>query len=137
MLARLEALGLAENTVVIFTSDHGDFMGDHQLLLKGPIHYRGLIRVPFVWRDPAAPRGLRSAALAGAIDFAPTILARAGVAPWNGIQGADMGPLIAGHGSALHAELLVEEEGQRPQPPFAGRVRMRSLVTGAPSPQPL
>ncbi len=129
VLARLEALGLAENTVVIFTSDHGDFMGDHQLLLKGPIHYRGLIRVPLVWRDPAAPRGLRSTALASAIDFAPTILARAGIAPWNGIQGADMGPLIAGHGSELHAELLVEEEGQRPQPPFEGRVRMRSLVT--------
>ena len=61
VLARLEALGLAANTVVMFTADHGDFMGDHQLLLKGPIHYRGLIRAPFIWRDPE--RGPRGAAL--------------------------------------------------------------------------
>jgi arylsulfatase A-like enzyme len=129
VMARLEASGLADNTVVIFTADHGDFMGDHQLLLKGPIHYQGLIRTPLVWRDPLAPMGVRSAALAGAIDFAPTILARAGIAPFNGIQGKDMGPLIAGTAHAHHDALLIEEEGQRPQPPFAGRVRMRSLVT--------
>jgi len=129
VLARLEALGLAENTVVAFTSDHGDYMGDHQLLLKGPIHYRGLIRVPLLWRDPAGPRGRRSDALCSAIDFAPTILARAGVVPWNGIQGHDMGPLIGGAASSHDAELVVEEEGQRPFPPFPGRVRTRSLVT--------
>ncbi len=130
VLARLQGLGLAEDTVVIFTSDHGDFMGDHQLLLKGPIHYRGIIRSPLLWRDPAGAKGQRSDALCGAIDFAPTILARAGVTPFNGIQGKDMGPLIAGTTTEHHAELLVEEEGQRPQPPFEGRVRMRSLVTG-------
>jgi len=129
VLARLAALGLAENTVVIVTSDHGDFMGDHQLLLKGPIHYRGLIRAPLVWRDPACPGGRRSDALCGAIDFAPTVLARAAVAPFNGIQGRDMGPLIAGTASAHQAELLIEEEGQRPLPPFADRARMRSLIT--------
>jgi len=129
VLARLDALGLADNTVVIFTSDHGDFMGDHQLLLKGPIHYRGLIRVPFIWRDPAGPRGRRNDALCGALDFAPSILARAGLRPWNGLQGADIGALITGAASAHHAELLIEEEGQRPMAPFAERVRMRSLVT--------
>jgi len=128
MLARLEALGLADDTVVIFTSDHGDFMGDHQLLLKGPIHYRGLIRAPLVWRDPAhAPR--RSAALTSAIDMAPTILARAGLAPWNGVQGRSFAAVVAGAASDHHAELVVEEEGQRPQVGFESRVRMRSLVT--------
>ncbi len=137
VLARLEALGLAENTVVIFTSDHGDFMGDHQLLLKGPIHYRGLIRVPLVWRDPAAPRGIRSDALAGAIDFAPTILARAGVAPWNGIQGADMGALIAGHG--VFAPCRGPDRGRGPAGAAALRgPRAHALARDrAPSPQPL
>ncbi len=55
VLATLERTGLAENTVVIFISDHGDFMGDHQLMLKGPLHYRGVTRTPFIWYDPANP----------------------------------------------------------------------------------
>jgi arylsulfatase A-like enzyme len=114
---------------VVFTADHGDFMGDHQLLLKGPIHYRGLIQAPFVWRDPKDPRGRRSDALCGTLDLAPTILARAGAAPFNGIQGRDLAPLLAGAAAALHDDMLIEEEGQRPQVGFAGRVRMRSLVT--------
>ena len=46
ILAWLKTLRLDDDTVVIFTSDHGDFMGDHQLLLKGALHYRGLVRVP-------------------------------------------------------------------------------------------
>ncbi|VCU70405.1 Arylsulfatase [Pigmentiphaga humi] len=53
VMAAPERLSLADNTVVIFTSDHGDYLGDHQLMLKGPIHYRGLVRVPFIWRAPA------------------------------------------------------------------------------------
>jgi arylsulfatase A-like enzyme len=129
VLARLGSLGLDEDTVVVFTADHGDFMGDHQLLLKGPIHYRGLIQAPFVWRDPKDPRGRRSDALCGTLDLAPTILARAGAAPFNGIQGRDLAPLLAGAAAALHDDMLIEEEGQRPQVGFAGRVRMRSLVT--------
>jgi arylsulfatase A-like enzyme len=128
LLARLEALGIADNTVVVFTSDHGDFMGDHQLLLKGPIHYRGLIQVPMIWRDPAA-QARRSSALMGAIDMAPTILARAGLQPFNGVQGRSFAPVVAGEATAHHPELVVEEEGQRPQVGFEGRVRMRSLVT--------
>src|SRR3546814_20830969 len=52
--------GLDDNTVVIFTSDHGDFFGDHQLLWKGPVHYQGLIRTPFIWRDPQQEIGRAS-----------------------------------------------------------------------------
>ena len=48
VLKRLDDLGLAENTIVIFTSDHGDYMGDHGLMLKLLLHYQGTIRVPFV-----------------------------------------------------------------------------------------
>ncbi|HUB98133.1 MAG TPA: sulfatase-like hydrolase/transferase [Stellaceae bacterium] len=129
LLARLEALGLAENTVVIFTADHGDFMGDHQLLLKGPIHYRGIVEAPFLWHDPQKPQNRRSDALCGTLDLAPTILARASVAPFNGIQGRDLAPLFSGAARTHHADLLIEEEGQRPQVGFDSRVRMRSLIT--------
>lgn len=43
------------NTVVIFTSDHSDLMGDHDAMLKGPMHYQGLIGLPFIWRDASGP----------------------------------------------------------------------------------
>src|SRR3546814_3674195 len=79
--------GLDDNTVVIFTSDHGDFFGDHQLLWKGPVHYQGLIRTPFIWRDPQqAPQAPRSQALCSTADVAPTHLARAGLPAYNGMQ---------------------------------------------------
>ncbi len=91
VLAKLDELGLAENTVVIFTADHGDFMGDHQLLLKGALHYQGLVRVPFIWADPAAPgSGAVRDDLSGTLDIARTVLSHAGLAPHNGIQGRDL-----------------------------------------------
>lgn len=48
VLAQLDALGLAEATIVILTSDHGDYMGDHGLLLKLLLHYQEIIRFPFI-----------------------------------------------------------------------------------------
>jgi arylsulfatase A-like enzyme len=128
MLARLDELGLAENTVVVYTSDHGDYFGDHQLLLKGPIHYQGILRPPFLWRDPQGPAGVSAPALAGTLDIAPTILARAGVTPYYGMQGASMLPLMAG-GPWQREAMLVEEEGQRIYLGFEERARMRTLVT--------
>ncbi len=129
VLATLQRLGLLENTVVIFTSDHGDYMGDHQLMLKGPIHYDGLIRVPFIWADPAAAQaGASSDALAGTLDIAATILGRAGLAPFHGMQGQDLAPVIAGGQTARQA-MLVEEDNQRAFLGFDRPVRLRTLIT--------
>jgi arylsulfatase A-like enzyme len=131
VLAELERLGLAENTVVIFTADHGDYMGDHQLLLKAPVHYRGLVRIPFIWHDPMRPAQGVSDALTQSIDIAPTILERAGITEWNGIQGRSMLPLMSSEPQARAAtrrsDLLIEEEGQRYYMGFADRIRMRTL----------
>jgi arylsulfatase A-like enzyme len=130
ILARLRALGLADDTIVIFTADHGDFMGDHQLLLKGPIHYDSITRVPFIWADPATPGGgTRRRALAGTIDIAPTILERAGLAPFNGMQGGSLLPVIRGARDAFRDAMLIEEEGQRVYMGFPARARMRTLLT--------
>ena len=124
LVAELRALGLLQNTVIVFTADHGDYLGDHQLLLKGPIHYESLIRVPFIWNDPARPAGV-TGDLLQSTDIAPTVLARAGVAPFNGIQGRD----LFGN-SEPRDDVLIEEEGQRIYLGFDRRVRMRTLVTG-------
>ncbi len=51
----LEERGLAENTIIVYASDHGDWLGDHGLVLKGPMHYEGLLRVPLIMRGPGVP----------------------------------------------------------------------------------
>lgn len=127
--AEIAALGEERDTVVMFTSDHGDFLGDHQLLLKGPLHYRGLVRVPFIWSDPSGPQGGRSSALTQTTDIAATILDRAGVEPFNGLQGQSLLPLMNSRAETLRERLLIEEEGQRYYLGFEDRVRMRSVIT--------
>jgi arylsulfatase A-like enzyme len=56
ILAYLDETGLARDTIVLFTSDHGDWLGDHGLLLKGPMLYDGLVRVGLIARGPGIAR---------------------------------------------------------------------------------
>ncbi|MEO7588297.1 MAG: arylsulfatase [Arachnia sp.] len=77
----LQILGefqLAENTVVAFTSDHGDMMGDHGMWRKG-YAYEGSSRVPFILRGPGIPSGARSDGLVELRDIMPTLLEAAGI----------------------------------------------------------
>jgi len=130
VLDALRELGLEQETVVLFTSDHGEFAGEHQLLLKGPLHYRSLVRTPLIWCDPAQPGGGVSDALLSTVDIAPSILERAEVEGYNGIQGHSVLPLIEGKGSPVERScLLIEEEGQRTAYGFDRPVRMRTLLT--------
>ncbi|HVO16213.1 MAG TPA: sulfatase-like hydrolase/transferase [Alphaproteobacteria bacterium] len=130
VLAKLQALGLDRDTVVIFTSDHGDWMGDHGIMLKGPIHYQGLIRVPFLWADPAT-RTLRPRvdALSGTVDIASTVLDRAGLAPFNGIQGESLLGAMRGEAIAGRRGMMVEQEAQVPNFGLSQPPRVRTLVT--------
>ncbi len=124
VLKRLETLGLADDTVVIFTSDHGDYMGDHGLMLKLLLHYQGIVRVPFIWHDPTAPAGGQvDRGLASSIDIGPTILARAGIQPFNGIQGRDL------HASEPPEAVIVEEDSQRVMTGFDRPQRVRTVIT--------
>ena len=58
ILAALERAGELENTYIVFASDHGEWLGDHGLLLKGPMLYDGLLRVPGMICGPGIPQGL-------------------------------------------------------------------------------
>ena len=97
IMAELEELGLDDNTVVIYTSDHGEFQGAHGLAGKWLMHEES-IRVPFVIRDPRLPatRGTRREEMVLSIDLAPTMLALAGLTIPESIQGRDLGPLVVG-----------------------------------------
>jgi arylsulfatase len=75
VLSTLEEMGVREDTLVVFCSDHGDMMGDHWMVRKGPFHFEGLLRTPMVLNWPAGlPAGRRTDGLASAVDFFPTML---------------------------------------------------------------
>ena len=96
IVAALEELGLDDNTVVIFTSDHGSLRGTHGLIGKW-IMYEESIRAPLIVRDPRLPvesRGTRRDQMVLNIDLAPTMLAMGGVVIPPRMQGRDFGPLL-------------------------------------------
>ncbi|MBO0812591.1 MAG: sulfatase-like hydrolase/transferase [Microlunatus sp.] len=79
ILTTLEAEGIADRTVVIFTSDHGELLGDHQLMLKGPMMYDCAIKVPLLIRWPGTiPAGTRIDELVEWIDLTATVADLAG-----------------------------------------------------------
>lgn len=79
ILDTLDELGLAEDTLVIMTTDHGEFLGDHQMIFKGPLHYEGLLNVALMARGPGIGAGQVVDAPVGTIDLQPTMLAAAGL----------------------------------------------------------
>ncbi len=130
VLGRLATSGLADDTIVIFTTDHGDFLGDHRLLLKGPAHYEGITHVPFIWAEPRARAARRTDALAGTLDIASTILDRAKVEPYNGIQGVSLLPILAGTNTDIGRDsMVIEDDQQRAVFGLPSGSRMRTLVT--------
>jgi arylsulfatase A-like enzyme len=96
MLAKLDELGIADETVVVFTSDHGDLQGSHGLTNKG-LAWEESSHVPQIMRVPgAAPGGVVEGPVAG-VDFYPTLLSlAAGVDTPDGKEGYDLAPLLRG-----------------------------------------
>lgn len=81
VLGALEEKGIADNTLVVFTSDHGDMLGDHRLFVKGAFFYDPSVRVPLIIRWPGRlPNGKRVAELVQLQDLAATVLCAAGLA---------------------------------------------------------
>jgi len=90
ILDKLDALGLAEDTLVIFTSDHGHFLGQHGLIAKAIHHYEDVMRVPMVVRWPGeVPAGQASDAIQNLLDLPPSFLAAAGLEAPGIMTGVD------------------------------------------------
>lgn len=97
ILTALDEAGLAENTIVMFTSDHGEMLGDHQLMLKGPFMYDCAVKVPLIVRWPGvAQPGSRRRELVQWVDLAPTFLEAAGLPVPSAVQGESLVPLLRG-----------------------------------------
>lgn len=96
IMAALNKSGQRDNTIVIFTSDHGDMLGDHGLILKGSRLYDQLLHVPLVFSWPGViEQGGRVPGLVELVDIAPTLLDFAGVEVPGTMQGASLCPLLA------------------------------------------
>ena len=97
LLGELEALGLAEKTIVVILSEHGDMMGKHGRFMRGgPLRgtlYDDVIRIPLILRHPGLPPS-RIGGLVELIDLAPTLLDALGLPAPAGFRGKSLRPLI-------------------------------------------
>jgi choline-sulfatase/uncharacterized sulfatase len=101
VLNRLEELGLDGNTIVVYSSDHGDYAGEHGIIEKAPgICSDAVTRIPMIWRVPNGPSNHRHDQIVEAVDLAPTLCSLAGVDALPTADGSDLSPLLLGESSA-------------------------------------
>lgn len=116
----IEQAGEMENTLFVFIADHGEFLGNYGLFLKGSFHYDCLIRVPsFIsWAGSGLTAGDRQSGLLQAIDILPTLLGFLSIESDLGIQGMDIsGDLLEGR-SPERPWVFCEKSFESPRGPF-------------------
>jgi arylsulfatase A-like enzyme len=124
LMDALDSSPLRDNTVVIFTSDHGDYVGDYGLTEKWASGLQDcLLRIPLIIRLPGVAGGRRVAALTEQIDFFPTVMELAGLEPQHTHFGRSLLPLVRGetdeHRDAVFAEGgHLPSESHTPEPIF-------------------
>lgn len=125
----LEEAGIGEDTVVIFSSDHGEMLGDHGLARKGLFHYEPLIRVPLLFYAPARlAAGVRQTGIAQSVDIPATILDLAGAPRPPEHQGISLLPWCRGErADSPRPYALVTNGGEGPH--YDPWPELRTLVT--------
>lgn len=119
ILEELDKLGLRENTLVVYLSDHGEMLGQHGLWTKF-VFFDASVRVPFIFSLPGVVQhGARSEALVELIDLFPTIMELTGLNAPESIQGMSLVPLLTGD-TDKHRQFVFSEF------PLAGRNAPRS-----------
>lgn len=144
LLDTLERLRLREDTIVVFTSDHGDYLGEHHLLGKSNAFYDCLTRVPLLLSWPGhlpgggaagrsdADKGVRRPEPVSLIDVMPTVLALAGIPLPEGVQGQ---PLPGTPGAPPARDAVFSEYGAG-GPPVTMAVAERLCLRGQPRMMP-
>jgi len=97
----LEAKGLREDTIIIYTADHGDMLGDFGLFFKRNF-YNGSVRIPFIVSYPRrVAAGRISRELVGLQDILPTLMSLTGTPLHRPVDGEDLTPVLEGHDSSI------------------------------------
>jgi len=122
ILDKLDELGITDNTLVVFTTDHGHFLGQHGLVAKA-FMYEDNVRLPFLVQWPGkVPAGQSSDAIQGLVDLAPTFLSACGIDIPGRMQGVDQLPVWTGQTDRIRDNILIEHRHQ------AKTYNIRSLV---------
>ena len=139
VLGALEASGVWDDTVVVFTSDHGDMCGSHGLRSKGPFVYEEIMRVPLYMRVPGTTRpGTATDALATHVDLAATICSLAGVDPAGvadadgraSLQGVDLMPVVDGSRPSVRDHVLFAQDSAQTENLNRVRYALRGFFDG-------
>ena len=112
ILENLEKTDLAKNTIIIFTTDHGDLGGEHKFFFKGPFLYNGLINIPFIIKIPSGLKNKESTSLASSIDIPETILELAGLPIPKFMQGNSMVHILEKPDEKINEDILVEMDDE-------------------------
>lgn len=104
----LEKTGLAENTIVIYTTDHGELGGDHSFFFKGPFLYQALVKIPFLIKIPNKSMNVATDSLASSIDLPETILQLAGFPIPESMQGKSLVPILENPTVKINENILIE-----------------------------
>ncbi len=107
IIAELKQRGLYENTIIVFTTDHGEYLGDHGLHAKGGFLYDSFIRCPLIIRDPRSQRRGRTAAPFSFVDMAATLCELAGIDNPLLDDGLSQGAVLSGACAALREHCTV------------------------------
>lgn len=126
VLDKIEAEGLLDSTLVIFTADHGDFLGDHGMWWKSLVGFEEAMHVPLVASWPGhLPRGATSDALHSLVDLPATILSLAGLPVPRSYEGIDQRAGWEDPARAIRNHVVVEER------PYDTPFTLRVIITPA------
>jgi uncharacterized sulfatase len=124
ILDALEASGQLENTIIVYASDHGDFLGDHGLWWKELYPYEESLRVPLIVSWPShLPEGRLNDSLQGLIDLAPTWFHLTGIDCPSSYEGVDQSSVWQGERDHLREAIVVEDR------PGEGSFNQRVYIT--------
>ncbi|MGV9767970.1 sulfatase-like hydrolase/transferase [Microbacterium sp. NPDC003461] len=104
-------LGLADDTAVFFTCDHGEFTGAHRLHDKGPAMYEDIYRTPGLLRVPGQPEGVVRTEFVSLLDCTATILELAGIDPSPAVDSRSLLPLASRDEVAWQEDIVCEFHG--------------------------
>jgi choline-sulfatase len=111
ILAALEETGQLDNTLIVFTSDHGDALGDHGIAYKS-FFYEWSAHVPLLVRGPGVTRGARTAALTSTLDLVPLFYRTLGQEAPRAVQGVDPTPVLQDPTARVRTHVFSELQGR-------------------------